>query len=76
MTISYADWNNFFRTTKENNLQAWQLWEKAIELDPQYAEAYASVGVTYYMESIWGWSQDAQTIEPRVGDGPTGGRIG
>ena len=36
--------------TKEANTQARQLWEKAITLDPQYAEAYACLGVTYLLE--------------------------
>ncbi len=33
-----------YRFTKEANAQARQLYEKAIELDPQYAEAYVSLG--------------------------------
>jgi hypothetical protein len=32
------------RLTKETNVQARQMWEKAVELDPQYAEAYAALG--------------------------------
>lgn len=53
----------YFRTTKEYNLQARQMFEKAVALDPQYARAYASLGLTYYLEKAWGWSQDAQTLE-------------
>ena len=37
----------FYRYTKESNAQARPLFEKAIELDPQYAEAYAWLGWTY-----------------------------
>jgi tetratricopeptide (TPR) repeat protein len=54
---------SFYRTTKEDNLQARQMYEKAVALDLQYAEAYARLGATYYLEWGWGWSQDAQTIE-------------
>jgi hypothetical protein len=37
--------------------------EKAVALDPQYAEAYTGLGRTYYQEWIWGWSADPQTLE-------------
>jgi adenylate cyclase len=35
---------------KEANAQARQMFEKAIELDPKYAGAYASLGQTYFLE--------------------------
>ena len=38
----------FWRFTKETNVQARQMFEKAIALDPQYAEAYAWLGWTYW----------------------------
>ena len=53
----------YWRTTKESNGQARQMLEKAIALDPQYAEAYASLGWTYSLEWIWRWSADPQTLE-------------
>jgi adenylate cyclase len=39
------------------------MFERAITLDPTYAEAYARLGWTYYLE--WGalWSQDSQILE-------------
>jgi tetratricopeptide (TPR) repeat protein len=56
-------WEYHFRFTKEANAQARQLYEKAIALDPQYAEAYALLGWTYWIE--WGnrWSADPKTME-------------
>ena len=51
------------RGTKEGNVQARQLWEKAIALDPHYAEAYAGLANTYDRELINQWSQDPQTLE-------------
>jgi adenylate cyclase len=51
------------RLTKEANAQARQMFEKAIELDPQYAEAYAEVGATYWREWSLRWSADPQTLE-------------
>jgi len=50
-----------FNFTKEGNAQARQLWEKAVTLDPEYAEAYAQLGRTYYWEWIYHWSTDPQT---------------
>jgi TolB-like protein/Flp pilus assembly protein TadD len=47
--------------TKEGNAQARQLWEKAVTLDPEYAEAYAQLGLTYYREWAYHWSTDPQT---------------
>ena len=53
----------YWRTTKESNAQARQLLEKAVALDPQYAEAYAYLGWTYSIEWVWRWSTDPQTSE-------------
>jgi tetratricopeptide (TPR) repeat protein len=52
-----------FRYTKEANAQARQLYEQAIALDPQYAEACAWLGITYYVEWIMHWSADPQIME-------------
>jgi adenylate cyclase len=49
--------------TKEANAQARQLFEKAIELDPQYAQAYASLGFTYFAEWGWQWNPDPRNLE-------------
>ena len=53
----------FWRFTKEANAQARQMFEKAVALDPQYAEAYAWLGWTYWLEWVWRWSADPQTLE-------------
>ena len=39
------------------------MFEKAIALDPQYAEAYAWLGWTYWIEWVLRWSADPQTLE-------------
>jgi Tfp pilus assembly protein PilF len=41
---------SFHRTTQEANIQARQPFEKALALDPQYAEACARLGLTYWLE--------------------------
>ena len=51
------------RFTKEANVQARQMFEKTIVLDPQYAVAYATLGVTYLIEWIFQWSPDPQNLE-------------
>jgi adenylate cyclase len=54
---------HFHRYTQEANAQARQLFEQALALDPQYAEAYAFLGSTYLAEWLWQWSQDAQALD-------------
>ncbi len=49
--------------TQEDNDQAQQMYEKAIELDPQFASAYVGLGFTYYEEWSQQWSQDPQTLD-------------
>jgi tetratricopeptide (TPR) repeat protein len=49
--------------TKESNVQARQLFEQAIALDPQYAWAYVSVADTYFTEYLWGWNKSPQVLE-------------
>ncbi len=51
------------RFTKEDNALARQMYEKALALDPQYAEAYAWLGVTYLQEWLFQWSPDPQNLE-------------
>jgi adenylate cyclase len=50
-----------FNFTKEGNAQARLLWEKAVALDREYAEAYAQLGRTYYWEWAYHWSVDPET---------------
>src|SRR6266571_966735 len=54
---------HFNRYTQEATAQARQMFEKALELDPQYAEAYAFLGFTYFREWGYQWSQDSQALE-------------
>jgi len=51
------------RFTKEGNAQARQMLERAIALDSAYAEAYAELGWTHYVEWSFQWSQDPQVLE-------------
>src|SRR3989441_3188051 len=53
----------FSRFTREANAQARQLFERALELDPQYAAAYAMLAWTYLAEFIFQWNRDPQMLE-------------
>ncbi len=54
----------FWRDTQEAvTVQARQMFEKAVALDPQYAEAYVGLGFTYYREWLFGWNTAPQTLE-------------
>ncbi|HXG21087.1 MAG TPA: tetratricopeptide repeat protein [Methylomirabilota bacterium] len=53
----------YFRYTKEANLQARHLYEHALTLDPQYAEAYVWLSFTYWREWVYRWSTDPHTLE-------------
>jgi len=48
--------------TKETNIQAQQLFEHAIKLDPQYAGAYAVLSRARLHEWVFQWSQNPQTL--------------
>jgi adenylate cyclase len=53
----------FFHFTKAANAQARQMFEQAIELDPQYAGAYAALGMTYYTDWAFFWRDNPKAIE-------------
>ena len=53
----------FSRQTKEANVQARQMHQKAIDLDPKFAAAYALLGLTHSQDWTMGWSQDPQSLE-------------
>lgn len=49
--------------TQEGNAKGRQWYEKAVALDPRYAEAYAALGATYLYEWFFQWSQDPQALQ-------------
>ena len=53
----------YLRFTKEANAQARQLLEKAITIDPQYAEAYAALAVVHWQAWIWQWNRDPHGLD-------------
>ncbi len=60
---SLRGWDYFFRFTKKANAQAREMFERTIELDPDYASAYSGLGFTHWMDWTFGWSQDHQSLD-------------
>ena len=53
----------FNRLTKEGTDQARRLFERAIDLDPEFAAAYGHMSLTHWLEWSFGWTQDLQCLE-------------
>jgi adenylate cyclase len=51
------------RFNKEGSDQARKMFERAIELDPRFAAAYAGLGWTYYYDWSFQWSSDPQSLD-------------
>jgi adenylate cyclase len=50
----------FYRFTKDDNARARAWIERAIELDPRYAHAYAALSATYKLGALFRWSENPQ----------------
>jgi adenylate cyclase len=69
-TSSEVAWEYFMRGaelyrrfTPSDNANARDLFEKAINLDPEFARAYANLAATHRQDSNGRWSQDPQSSE-------------
>jgi tetratricopeptide (TPR) repeat protein len=69
-TSSEVAWEYFMRGaelyrrfTPKDNANARELFEKAIDLDPEFARAYANLAATHRQDSNGRWSQDYQSSE-------------
>jgi adenylate cyclase len=51
-----------WRTTPETNRQARQLFEQALDLDPQYAAASSYLAMTYFWEWLFQWRHDPRLL--------------
>ena len=51
------------RYTRAENTRARGMFEKAIALDPKYADAYAGLGRTYLTTWQLGWTDDPQVLD-------------
>jgi len=51
------------RLTPDGNDQARRMFCDAIDMDPEFALAYSRLGITYWLEWTFGWSQDLACLE-------------
>jgi adenylate cyclase len=51
------------RTTRDTNLEAQRVFQRAIDLDPDYAEAYSLLSQAHFRDWSFGWTQDPQTLD-------------
>jgi adenylate cyclase len=51
------------RTTREGNAEARRLFVKALDLDPEYASAYAGLSSTHLQSWQFGWSTDRESLD-------------
>ncbi len=63
MDLLLRGWDYFLRYTPETNIQARQLLQQAVELDPHYALAYTCLGATYYIEWCLFWNCDPSSLD-------------
>ncbi|MBI3326762.1 MAG: tetratricopeptide repeat protein, partial [Nitrospinae bacterium] len=56
----------FRQGTKAANLQARDLLLKAIELDPSFARAYATLAATHRRDWLWVWSDDPEASQQKA----------
>ncbi len=54
---------HFSRITHESNIEARQMFEKSLEMDPQYAPAISQLGETYLYDWTYGWEDNLQLLE-------------
>jgi adenylate cyclase len=53
----------FYLFTKDGNDRARSMFDKAIDLDPEFALAYGRLGLTHWLEWSFGWSQSLECLE-------------
>ena len=51
------------RTTKESNTQALDMIENAIDLDPNFAGAYAQLSYSHFRDWLYQWSDDLRALD-------------
>jgi adenylate cyclase len=65
---SYAvkGYSFYERITKDDNAKARELFVKAVQLDPEYAWAWAMIGETYFIDNRYGWHRPREESEKKM----------
>jgi adenylate cyclase len=56
-------WAYFWTTTQHGDAKAMEMFQKAVDLDPKYANAYAGMGWTYLSDWAYQWNRDSQLLD-------------
>jgi TolB-like protein/DNA-binding winged helix-turn-helix (wHTH) protein/cytochrome c-type biogenesis protein CcmH/NrfG len=56
------------RPSRANNVEARALLRHAIQIDPNYAAAYAALAETYHIAVSWGWAESPTAYLARAGE--------
>lgn len=54
---------HYYRFNPDDNVKAAELFEKAIEIDPQFARAYAGLANTYTTDYFLGWQRRENALQ-------------
>jgi adenylate cyclase len=57
---------SFMRGTRQTHLQARELFERAIRLDPKFAAAYAEKSITYFFNFVMPLSREPELLGPAL----------
>ncbi len=69
-------WYAYNKFTREDNAAARQFFEEAINIDPNYARAYAGLSWTYELDYDFEWDDDdAKTLKLALGHAETAVRL-
>ena len=50
-------WEHYNQRTRSANIKAKKMYQKAIALDPDYANAYVGLGWLYHQDAMLGWTE-------------------
>ncbi len=59
-------WKYYWSFTEEGNVRATHMFEKAIQRDPTYTDAYTELGITYWLGWVNQWSEYDPTALDRA----------
>ena len=61
-------WELYERDIREDNQEARHLAEKAVSIDPKYADGWALLGWTHWLDALWGWTDSLDQALTRANE--------